>query len=299
MVATAVEVLNTSKQTPLLINRDGNEEEPLRLKYRYLDLRRERMQRNIIMRHRFVKFIRDFLDAEQFIEIETPILTKSTPEGARDYLVPSRVHEGEFFALPQSPQQMKQLLMVAGYDRYFQIARCFRDEDLRADRQPEFTQLDMEMSFVDMEDIIDVVERLFTAMVPAVVPHKRAITPFMRMSYDQAVERYGSDKPDLRYGLELVNLSDILAHTQFQVIQNALSTGGTVKAIRVPGIAGYSRKQIDELTDIAKQNGDIHIPTFKKVWLCFKFTSQFWREKLLEASSQASGFILVASSCQF
>ena len=255
MVATSVEVLNASKQTPLLINRDGNEEEPLRLKYRYLDLRRERMQRNLIMRHRFVKFIRDFLDAENFVEIETPILTKSTPEGARDYLVPSRVHEGEFFALPQSPQQMKQLLMVAGYDRYFQIARCFRDEDLRADRQPEFTQLDMEMSFVDMEDIIDVVERLFTAMVPAVVPHKRAITPFMRMSYDHAVDRYGSDKPDLRYGLELVNLSEILAQSPFPVIQNALSTGGTVKAIRVPGIAGYSRKQIDELTEIAKQNG--------------------------------------------
>lgn len=255
MVATAVEVLNTAKQSPLLINRDGNEEEPIRLKYRYLDLRRERMQRNLMMRHRFVKFIRDFLDAENFIEIETPILTKSTPEGARDYLVPSRVHDGEFFALPQSPQQMKQLLMVAGYDRYFQIARCFRDEDLRADRQPEFTQLDMEMSFVDMEDIIDVVERLFTAMVPAVVPHKRALTPFMRMSYDHAIETYGSDKPDLRYGLELVNLSVVLAETQFVVMQNALSTGGTIKAICVPGIAGYSRKQIDELTEIAKQNG--------------------------------------------
>ncbi|MFM2031476.1 MAG: hypothetical protein RLZZ297_241 [Chloroflexota bacterium] len=255
LVATAVEVLNAAKQTPLLINRDGNEEEPLRLKYRYLDLRRERMQRNLIMRHRFVKFIRDFLDNEHFVEIETPILTKSTPEGARDYLVPSRVHEGEFYALPQSPQQMKQLLMVAGYDRYFQIARCFRDEDLRADRQPEFTQLDMEMSFVDMEDILDVVERLFTAMVPAVVPHKRALTPFLRMSYDEAVERYGSDKPDLRYGLELVNLTTLLANTQFQVFTNALSTGGVIKAIRVPGIAGYSRKQIDELTDIAKQNG--------------------------------------------
>ncbi len=253
--AVAVEVLNAAKQTPLMINRDGNEEEPLRLKYRYLDLRRERMQRNLIMRHRFVKFIRDFLDKEHFLEIETPILTKSTPEGARDYLVPSRVHEGEFFALPQSPQQMKQLLMVAGFDRYFQIARCFRDEDLRADRQPEFTQLDMEMSFVDMDDVLDVVERLFTEMVPAVVPHKHTLSPFPRMTYNEAVERYGSDKPDLRYGLELVNLTALLANSPFTLFSSAVQSGGQIKAIRIPGVAAYSRKQIDEVIDIAKQNG--------------------------------------------
>ena len=253
--AVAVEVLNAAKQTPLMINRDGNEEEPLRLKYRYLDLRRERMQRNIIMRHRFVKFIRDFLDKEHFLEIETPILTKSTPEGARDYLVPSRVHEGEFFALPQSPQQMKQLLMVAGFDRYFQIARCFRDEDLRADRQPEFTQLDMEMSFVDMDDVLDVVERLFTEMVPVVVPHKHTISPFPRLTYSEAVERYGSDKPDLRYGLELVNLTALLANSPFTLFSCAVQSGGQIKAIRIPGVAAYSRKQIDEVIDIAKQNG--------------------------------------------
>lgn len=253
--AVAVEVLNAAKQTPLMINRDGNEEEPLRLKYRYLDLRRERMQRNIIMRHRFVKFIRDFLDKEHFLEIETPILTKSTPEGARDYLVPSRVHEGEFFALPQSPQQMKQLLMVAGFDRYFQIARCFRDEDLRADRQPEFTQLDMEMSFVDMDDVLDVVERLFTEMVPAVVPHKHTLSPFPRLTYNEAVERYGSDKPDLRYGLELVNLTALLANSPFTLFSSAVQSGGQIKAIRIPGVAAYSRKQIDEVIDIAKQNG--------------------------------------------
>lgn len=255
LVATAVQVLNPAKQTPLMINRDGNEEEPLRLKYRYLDLRRERMQRNLILRHRFVKFIRDFLDKENFIEIETPILTKSTPEGARDYLVPSRVHDGEFFALPQSPQQMKQLLMVAGYDRYFQIARCFRDEDLRADRQPEFTQLDMEMAFVDMEDVLDVVERLFTAMVPAVIPHKRTISPFMRLTYAEALERFGSDKPDLRYGLELIKLNDIVANSAFTVLSSAVASGGQVKGICVPGVANYSRKQIDEITDIARQNG--------------------------------------------
>ncbi|MFZ9857982.1 MAG: aspartate--tRNA ligase [Roseiflexaceae bacterium] len=255
LMATAVNVLNPAKQTPLMINRDGNEEEPLRLKYRYLDLRRERMQRNMILRHRFVKFIRDFLDQENFVEIETPILTKSTPEGARDYLVPSRVHDGEFFALPQSPQQMKQLLMVAGYDRYFQIARCFRDEDLRADRQPEFTQLDMEMSFVDMEDVLDVVERLFTAMVPAVIPHKHAISPFMRLTYAEALERFGSDKPDLRYGLELIKLNDIVANSTFAVLSSTIASGGHVKGICVPGIASYSRKQIDEITDIARQNG--------------------------------------------
>jgi len=253
--AVAVEVLNAAKQTPLMINRDGNEEEPLRLKYRYLDLRRERMQRNMIMRHRFVKFIRDFLDKEHFLEIETPILTKSTPEGARDYLVPSRVHEGEFFALPQSPQQMKQLLMVAGFDRYFQIARCFRDEDLRADRQPEFTQLDMEMSFVDMDDVLDVVERLFTEMVPVVVPHKHTLSPFPRLTYNEAVERYGSDKPDLRYGLELVNLTALLANSPFTLFSSAVQSGGQIKAIRIPGVAAYSRKQIDEVIDIAKQNG--------------------------------------------
>lgn len=253
--ATAVAVLNAAKQTPLLINRDGNEEEPLRLKYRYLDLRRERMQRNLIMRHHFVKFIRDFLDKEHFLEIETPILTKSTPEGARDYLVPSRVHEGEFFALPQSPQQMKQLLMVAGFDRYFQIARCFRDEDLRADRQPEFTQLDMEMSFVEMDDVLDIVERLFTAMVPAVVPHKHTISPFPRLTYTEAVERYGSDKPDLRYGLELVNLTPLLANSAFGLFSSAAQSGGQIKAICIPGVAGYSRKQIDEVSEIAKQNG--------------------------------------------
>lgn len=255
LVATSVTVLNPAKQTPLMINRDGNEEEPLRLKYRYLDLRRERMQRNLLLRHRFVKFIRDFLDNENFVEIETPILTKSTPEGARDYLVPSRVHDGEFFALPQSPQQMKQLLMVAGYDRYFQIARCFRDEDLRADRQPEFTQLDMEMAFVDMEDVLDVVERLFTDMVPAVIPHKRTISPFMRLTYAEALERFGSDKPDLRYGLELIKLNDIVANSAFAVLSSAVASGGQVKGICVPGVANYSRKQIDEVTDIARQNG--------------------------------------------
>jgi aspartyl-tRNA synthetase len=251
----ATVTLNAAKTTPLYISKDGGEDEPLRLRYRYLDLRRERMQRNIILRHRVIKFIRDFLDKEGFLEIETPILIKSTPEGARDYLVPSRVHPGEFYALPQSPQQLKQLLMVAGYDKYFQIARCFRDEDLRADRQPEFTQLDMELSFVDQEDVLKLIERLFTELAREVVPNKRLVTPFPRLTYAEAMERYGSDKPDLRYGMELVDLGAVLAGTQFAVVRGALDSGGQVKGIRVPGAGGYSRKQLDEVVELAKQAG--------------------------------------------
>jgi aspartyl-tRNA synthetase len=253
--ATEATVLNPAKTPPLYINKEGGEEETLRLKYRYLDLRRERMQRNIMLRHRIVKFIRDFLDREGFVEVETPILIKSTPEGARDYLVPSRLHPGKFYALPQSPQQLKQLLMVAGFDRYFQIARCFRDEDQRADRQPEFTQLDMEMSFVDQDDVLDVIERLFTALCREIVPHKRLVTPFPRLTYAEAMARFGSDKPDLRYGLELVDVSDVVAASQFGVFRAALDTGGQVKGLRIPGSGSYSRKQIDEVVELAKQAG--------------------------------------------
>ena len=248
-------VLNPARTTPLLISRDGGEEESLRLKYRYLDLRRERMQANILLRHRIVKFMRDFLDREHFLEIETPILVNSSPEGARDYLVPSRVHPGEFYALPQSPQQLKQMLMVAGFDRYFQIARCFRDEDLRADRQPEFTQLDLEMSFVEQEDVLVLMERLFIELAQTVVPDRPLPTPFPRLTYAEAMERYGSDKPDLRYGLELVELGDLFANSEFKVFRTALESGGRIKGLRVPGAAGYSRKQIDELTEIAKTGG--------------------------------------------
>ena len=255
LLALEAQVLNPSRTPPLYIAQEGGEDETLRLRYRYLDLRRERMQRNLILRHRIIKFMRDFLDSEGFLEIETPILIKSTPEGARDYLVPSRVHPGKFYALPQSPQQLKQLLMVAGYDRYFQVARCFRDEDLRADRQPEFTQLDMELSFVDQEDVIQLIERLFTELCRTVVPQKRVPTPFPRLTYAEAMERYGSDKPDLRYALELVNLSDLLAETPFQVFKGALASGGQVKGLRAPGCGGYSRKQLDELTDVVRGGG--------------------------------------------
>src|SRR3954451_8334665 len=194
--AVVATVLNAARTPPLYISKEGGEDEMLRLKYRYLDLRRERMQRNLILRHRVVKFIRDFLDREGFLEIETPILIKSTPEGARDYLVPSRLHPGEFYALPQSPQQLKQLLMVAGYDKYFQIARCFRDEDLRADRQPEFTQLDMEMSFVEQEDVIKLIEGLMTALVEQVSDRELVTKPFPRLKFKEAMEKYGTDKPD-------------------------------------------------------------------------------------------------------
>ncbi|MBA3468220.1 MAG: aspartate--tRNA ligase [Herpetosiphonaceae bacterium] len=249
-----VNILNTSKTPPFPINQIGGEE-LIRLKYRYLDLRSNRMLKIMELRHHTIKFIRDWMNAQGFWEIETPMLMKSTPEGARDYLVPSRVHPGEFYALPQSPQQLKQLLMVAGIDRYFQIARCMRDEDLRADRQPEFTQLDVEMSFVEQEDVLQTIEDLMTALVPAVTPHKRIRSPFPRMTYHESVERYGSDKPDLRYGLELVNVGDLVKDSQFNVFTAALTKGGKVQTIRLPGCASYTRKQIDELQEVAKIGG--------------------------------------------
>lgn len=262
VVAESIVVLNPSRTPPIHIDDDGRStEEALRLKYRYLDLRRERMQRNLIMRHRVVKFMRDFLDAHGFVEIETPVLIKSTPEGARDYVVPSRVNPGKFYALPQSPQQLKQLLMVAGYERYFQIARCFRDEDLRGDRQPEFTQLDLEMSFVHRDDILAVVEALITAMIPAVAPHKRILSPFPRLSYTEALARYGTDKPDLRFGMELVDLSATVAASDFKVFRQAIEAGGQIKAICAPGCAGYSRRELDELTALAQAQGAMGLAT--------------------------------------
>jgi len=255
LVAEGVEILNRAKTPPFYINEEIEIEEPLRLKYRYLDLRRERMQRNIILRHRVVKFIRDFLDAKGFIEIETPVLIKSTPEGARDYLVPSRIHAGKFYALPQSPQQLKQLLMVAGYDRYFQIARCFRDEDPRADRQPEFTQLDLEMSFVDEDDVLNLTEELFTSLVETIMPQMRVTKPFPRLSYAEVMERYGNDKPDLRFGLELADLSDIFASTEFSVFRSVIGEGGKVKGFAAPDCANYSRSQLAELTEFVRSHG--------------------------------------------
>lgn len=255
VIAQQAKILNPSKTPPFYINEDIDVDENLRLRYRYLDLRRPRMKENILLRHRVIKFMRDFLDERGFIEIETPILIKSTPEGARDYLVPSRVHPGKFYALPQSPQQLKQLLMVAGFEKYFQIARCFRDEDLRADRQPEFTQLDLEMSFIDEEDILVLMEELFTSLVENVTPTMRVLQPFPRLTYRDTMERYGTDKPDLRYGLEIRDLSDIAAHSEFTVFRSALDAGGVVRGICTPGCAHYSRRQLDELAEFVQACG--------------------------------------------
>jgi aspartyl-tRNA synthetase len=253
---SAIKVLNVAKSPPFSINKEEEVEENVRLHYRYLDLRRERMRRNIVLRHQMVKFIRDFLDARGFVEVETPILFKTTPEGARDYLVPSRVHPGEFYALPQSPQQLKQMLMVAGFDRYFQIARCFRDEDSRGDRQPEFTQLDLEMSFVEREDVMALTEDLFTRLVAEVVPQKRLLaSPWPRLTYQEAMDRFGKDNPDLRYGMELVDISDLAAGSGFQVFENTVAAGGLVRGLNAQGLGNYTRKQIDELTEFVKQFG--------------------------------------------
>jgi len=255
VIATDCVILSSSKNPPFYINEETEVDENLRLKYRYLDLRRQRMKENIILRHRVIKFLRDFLDERGFVEIETPILIKSTPEGARDFLVPSRIHAGKFYALPQSPQQLKQLLMVAGFEKYFQVARCFRDEDLRADRQPEFTQLDMEMSFVDEDDVLDLLEEMFTSLVETVKPSKRVIKPFPRLSYEHAMQSYGTDKPDIRFGLEFRDLSDIAADSGFAVFRDAVRNGGKVKGICAPGCAGYSKRQLEELTELSKEHG--------------------------------------------
>jgi len=247
VIANSIEILNPSKVPPFYINEDVEVDENLRLKYRYLDLRRARMKKNMELRYRIVKFIRDFLDAKGFLEIETPILTKSTPEGARDYLVPSRVHPGEFYALPQSPQQIKQLLMVAGVENYFQIAKCFRDEDTRADRQPEFTQLDLEMSFVDEEDILSLMEELFIALIKKIRPDIKVAQPFPHLSYAEATRDYGTDKPDIRFEMKFQDLTDILAKTEFDIFRKAIDSGGKVTGICALGCADYSRKQLDEL----------------------------------------------------
>jgi len=255
VLATHLQVLNSSKLPPFPLNEENLQvDEMLRLRHRYLDLRRPAMYARLEIRHRLVKFIRDFLSERGFLEVETPILIKSTPEGARDYLVPSRLYPGKFYALPQSPQQLKQLLMVAGVERYFQIARCFRDEDPRADRQPEFTQLDLEMSFVEQEDILNLIEELYTQMIETCTS-KRVLKPFPRLTYDGAMERYGCDKPDLRFGLELVNLTDALRTTGFQAFRNVVEAGGIVKAICLTGCADYSRREIDELTEFVKRFG--------------------------------------------
>ena len=248
VVASEIEVLNAAKTPPFYIQDGIDTDENLRLKYRYLDLRRPEMQRNLILRHRVAKLMRDYLDQANFLEIETPMLTKSTPEGARDYLVPSRVNPGKFYALPQSPQIFKQLLMVAGMERYFQIARCFRDEDLRADRQPEFTQLDMEMSFMEVDEILELMEGLIKHIFKGALDIDVQI-PFRRMTWDEAMDRYGSDKPDLRFGMELVNMAEAVKNANFTVFRSVIENGGQVKAINVKGYANIPRREADALKD--------------------------------------------------
>ena len=255
VMADEVTVLNSSLTPPFYIEDDVKADEGLRLRYRYLDLRRPQMQRNLILRHQVVKYIRDFLDERGFLEIETPILIKSTPEGARDYLVPSRMQKGNFYALPQSPQQLKQLLMVSGVEKYFQIARCFRDEDLRADRQPEFTQLDLEMSFVDQEDVLRLTEELYTGMVEKLTPGKKLIKPFPRLPYDEVMARYGSDKPDLRFGLEMTDVTDLAGETEFRVFLNTVEQGGIVKGFVAPGQGHYTGSDMRRLEETAKEFG--------------------------------------------
>ena len=298
--ASEITVLNTCKPLPFAINKEENTDESIRLKYRYLDLRRERMQSNLRLRHRSIKFIRDYLDEHGFYEIETPILFKTTPEGARDYLVPSRIYPGQFYALPQSPQQLKQLLQVAGIEKYFQIARCFRDEDQRGDRQPEFTQLDMEMSFVERDDVLDLTEDLFTRMIAKITPEKKILfSPWPKLTYQEAMDRFGKDAPDMRFGMELVNVSDLVRDSEFSVFANAVKDGGTVRGINAEGLGEYTRKQLDELTEQVRlwgakglayvkidQNGETASP-FKKFFSDEKFAD------LLKAMNAKNGDLLL------
>jgi aspartyl-tRNA synthetase len=252
----SIRILNPARTPPFSINEESEVDEHVRLKYRYLDLRRARMRRNLELRHQVVKYIRDYLDERGFWEIETPILFKTTPEGARDYLVPSRVHPGEFYALPQSPQQLKQLLMVAGVERYFQIARCFRDEDQRGDRQPEFTQLDLEMSFAEREDVMSLTEDLFTTMVEKLLPEKRILQkPWPRLTYQEAMDRFGRDDPDISFGMELVDVTEIAKDSGFKVFDAVVADNGAVRGLNAKGCGGYSRKQIEELTAFVGQFG--------------------------------------------
>jgi aspartyl-tRNA synthetase len=301
VAAMRLEVLSPSETPPFQIDEHQDVDELLRLKYRYLDLRRERLQHNLKLRHKIVGGIRRFFDSEGFIEIETPMLTRSTPEGARDYLVPSRVHAGAFYALPQSPQLFKQLFMVSGLDRYYQIVRCFRDEDLRADRQPEFTQLDLEMSFVDVEDVLDVTERMFIQVWREAMGVE--LEPFVRLPYQESMDRFGVDKPDLRFGLELSDLSDVFAATEVKVFRSVLDSGGSVRAIAVPGKGDLGRKDLDSIVEEAKTLGAGGL-----VWVAVtseglrspldKFFSDEERSDLVKKTGAAEGdlILIVADS---
>jgi len=265
ILATNLEILSESETPPIYVNIEEDISENLRLKYRYLDLRKERMQKNIIVRHKVMKSTRDTLSAEGFLEIDTPYLTKSTPEGARDFLVPSRLRPGNFYALPQSPQLFKQLLMVSGFDKYFQIARCFRDEDFRADRQPEFTQIDIEQSFVEKEDIFALTEKLIKEIFKKSINYKGLETPFPKYTYDEVIQKYGSDKPDIRYGMEFIDLTAYFQNTETNFIKNGIDKGLILKGFVVPDRAdNFSRKKFDNLTEFAKEQGSSGL-----IWIAF------------------------------
>jgi len=295
--ATVLEILNEAKTPPIYINDNLDVDETLRLKYRYLDLRRPIMQRNLMLRHRVAKTVRDFLDENGFLEIETPMLTKSTPEGARDFLVPSRVNPGKFFALPQSPQIFKQLLMVSGYERYFQIVRCFRDEDLRADRQPEFTQIDLETSFIDRDTLLSLMEAMMTRVFKECLGIELEL-PFPRMEYSEAMRRFGSDKPDTRFGLELNDLSEVFAESAFKVFATAVATGGMVVGLTVPGCANYTRSQLDELSNLAVTFGAkglayIALTNDGPKSPIAKFLSEAELQQLIEKSNAKTGDLIL------
>lgn len=296
--AEQIRILSEAETPPFPIEAESKTKEELRLKYRYLDLRRPGLQRNLMLRSKITTTIRSFMAEEGFIEIETPMLTKSTPEGARDYLVPSRVHPGNFYALPQSPQIFKQLLMCSGFDRYFQIARCFRDEDLRADRQPEFTQVDLEMSFVDVDDVIDATERMVASVCKEAIGHEVSL-PIQRMTWQEAMDRFGSDKPDTRFGMELTNVSDVVAGCGFGVFTSALENGGSVRGINVKGQAEMPRKKIDALVEFAKGYGAKGLAylsiqpdgTYKSSFA--KFMTEEELEKLVHAMGGEKGDLLL------
>ncbi|MBN2357582.1 aspartate--tRNA ligase [candidate division KSB1 bacterium] len=295
--ASAIKVFNAAQTTPFIISGERNVTEDLRLKYRYLDLRRPEMQRNLFIRNQTYQIVRNYFYEKQFVEIETPFLMKSTPEGARDYLVPSRIWRGRFYALPQSPQQYKQLLMIAGFDRYFQIVRCFRDEDLRADRQPEFTQIDVEMSFVDEEDIFPIMEGLMAAIYREVKGISITL-PIPRLPYEAAMSRYGSDKPDLRFGMEIENITQFAAGSEFKIFREVAQSDGLVGALCLPHCASYSRKQIDDLTDYVKVRGAAGLVAIKvkeNDWdsSLNKFFSSALRQKILAVMGARSEDLLL------
>ena len=299
--AKSLRILSESETPPFPIEEDSKTREELRLKYRYLDLRRPDLQRNLMMRSQVTTLVRAFMAKEGFLEIETPTLCKSTPEGARDYLVPSRVHPGCFYALPQSPQLYKQLLMCSGYDRYIQIARCYRDEDLRADRQPEFTQIDMELSFVDVDDVIDVNERLLAYLFKEVLDVDVQL-PIQRMTWTEAMNRFGSDKPDLRFGMELTDISEVVKGTEFAVFKNALESGGTVRGINAKGQGGMPRKKIDKLVEFVKGYGAkglayVAIQEDGTVKSSFaKFMSEEQMQALIKAMDGQNGDLLLIAA---